>query len=113
MRLTSLLLLTPLLVSAMPEASRERSAEVDARDALNARDLNPDLTKRACKDVGCKCKSGHGGVWCANCMTGGTYVVTTLGSGSVSDVYQCSSSGGCCDFGYASDCKDGATGRCG
>lgn len=112
MRFTSLLILAPLLVSAMPEASRERT-DVDPRDALNARDLEPNLTKRACKDVGCKCKSGHGGVWCANCMTGGTYVVTTLGSGSVSDVYQCSDSGGCCDFGYASDCKDGATGRCG
>ena len=121
MRLTAFLLLAPFLVAAMPEPVREIDARiipdtspVEAGDALEARDLNPDLTKRACKSNGCKCLKGYPGVWCGNCVRNGAWVVEILGSsGSQEHVYQCSSGGGCCDYGYATDCKGGATGRCG
>ena len=47
-------------------------------------------------------------------MRNGAWVVELLGSGgSQEHVYQCNSNGGCCDYGYATDCKGGATGRCG
>jgi hypothetical protein len=56
-------------------------------------------------------------VYCANCKTksGSPYfVVDKLGSGgSVDHVYQCKGSADCCDYGYATKCKNGAAGRCG
>lgn len=74
------------------------------------------LTFNPCQQ--CVCLSGsHGksGVFCADCWNSaaGNWQVVDLGSGTESDVYQCNTSGGCCDYGYASDCKNGATGRCG
>lgn len=102
-----LLIAAPLLAFA---------AERDPRVAedLMAREEPFALDKRACKANGCKCKSGYAGVYCANCPSGGGWVVSKLGSGgSTSHVYQCDGSGGCCDYGKANDCAGGATGRCG
>ena len=69
------------------------------------------LDKRACSYNGCACVSGlAAGVYCGNCVVGaGTYAVRTKRVSS--HAYQCNSSGGCCDYGVASDCgKSGA--RC-
>ncbi|KAM7219536.1 hypothetical protein V8F06_005091 [Rhypophila decipiens] len=120
--LKSLLLITPLAVSVMalatPDlADREAEAEMEPAMTLNlARDLGlADLSKRACKDNGCKCRKNFGGVWCAQCTKGGQYVVTDIGNGvnSLDHVYQCAKNGDCCDYGYATACKGGKAGRCG
>ncbi|KAF1937499.1 hypothetical protein EJ02DRAFT_515154 [Clathrospora elynae] len=67
--------------------------------------------KRACTYNGCACVSGlTSGVYCSNCVVGaGTYAIKTKGVNTYA--FQCSSSGGFCDYGVASDCgKSGA--RC-
>jgi hypothetical protein len=86
------------------------SPTFEARDALDPHD-GFTLDKRACSNNGCACVSGlSAGVYCGNCVVGaGTYAVKTK---RVSNhAFQCNSSGGCCDYGVASDCgKSGA--RC-
>lgn len=110
MLFNSIVLLAPLFAAVIAESARAPAKE---RGRLAPQGL--DLTKRACSYNGCTCQSGYAGVYCANCVgSDGEYVVIELGSsGSISDVYQCNGSGGCCDYGYASDCANGATGRCG
>lgn len=79
-----------------------------ATDSLS--DSNP-FAKRACTYNGCACVSGlKAGVYCGNCIVGaGTYAVKTKRVST--HAFQCSSSGGCCDYGVASDCGK-AGGRC-
>ena len=111
MLLKTLLLVVPLLVAAAPElepAARDTSGLIDG-------DLESlGLKARDCDYNGCKCLTNHEGVWCAQCKDGGQYVVRSLGDGGATDhVYQCNKNGNCCDFGYATKCKDGKAGRCG
>lgn len=109
MQLRLLFLAVPLLAAAT-----ERDPRDDVTIAPRSDLEGLPLEKRACTSNGCKCRSGFAGVYCAQCRSGGSYVVSNLGSGgSISHVYQCSGSGGCCNYGYASDCAGGATGRCG
>jgi hypothetical protein len=63
-----------------------------------------DLTKRACNENGCACvRSLQPGVYCGNCVVGaGTYAIKTKRVRN--HAFQCNSSGGCCDYGVASDC---------
>lgn len=133
--LKSLLVLSPLLVSVLavaaaapdsdnlhvatrePEASSSLEEEESTMSLNLARDLGlADLTKRACDDKsGCKCRKNYEGVWCAQCVRGGKYVVTKLGKNddNLDHVYQCNKNGNCCDYGYATKCKNGKAGRCG
>jgi hypothetical protein len=72
------------------------------------------MDKRACTYNGCACVSGlASGVYCGNCVVGaGTYAVRTKRVNT--HAFQCSSTGGCCDYGVASDCgKAGARCRSG
>ncbi|KAK5654219.1 hypothetical protein OQA88_7394 [Cercophora sp. LCS_1] len=69
------------------------------------------LVERACSDNGCKCVRGLSqGVYCGNCVVGaGTFAISTK---RVSNhAFECNSSGGCCDYGKASDCGT-ARARC-
>ncbi|OIW26240.1 hypothetical protein CONLIGDRAFT_634541 [Coniochaeta ligniaria NRRL 30616] len=86
-------------------------ALVTSAATLNTR--NPDtntlgprgeLLGRACSSNGCKCVSGlEQGVYCGNCVVGaGTYAVKTKRVNS--HAFECNPSGGCCDYGKASDC---------
>jgi hypothetical protein len=60
----------------------------------------PELEKRACKYNGCKCQKGtRAGVYCGFCDA-----VINAGSGSFTDVFQCNSAGGCCDYGPRTSC---------
>ncbi|KAF1848281.1 uncharacterized protein K460DRAFT_247729, partial [Cucurbitaria berberidis CBS 394.84] len=63
-----------------------------------------ELDKRACSSNGCACVSGlTQGVYCGNCIVGaGTYAVKT--KRVKKHAFECSASGGCCDYGVASDC---------
>ena len=83
--------------------SQERNSINDPLDLSN-RDNTLALDKRACSYNGCACVSGlTAGVYCGNCVVGaGTYAVRTKRVSS--HAYQCNSSGGCCDYGVASDC---------
>jgi len=59
-----------------------------------------ELEKRACSYNGCKCKVGtRAGLYCGYCDA-----VTNSGSGLFSDVFQCNSKGGCCDYGPRKSC---------
>lgn len=109
MQLRILFLAVPLLAAATERDPRD-DISMDAHSDLEALPLE----KRACTANGCKCRSGFAGVYCAQCVSGGSYIVTDIGHpSSLSDVYQCDGSGGCCDYGKASACASGATGRCG
>ncbi|KAJ9156831.1 hypothetical protein NKR19_g4149 [Coniochaeta hoffmannii] len=70
----------------------------------NSLDSRGVLVGRACSSNGCKCVSGLAqGVYCGNCVVGaGTYAVKT--KRVASHAFECSPSGGCCDYGKASDC---------
>jgi hypothetical protein len=77
--------------------------EHEARDSV--------LAERACSSNGCKCVTGLvQGVYCGNCVVGaGTYAIKTKRVNT--HAFECNPSGGCCDYGTASDCgKSGA--RC-
>lgn len=64
-----------------------------------------DLSKRACKNNGCKCQKVSQGQYCGLCWRNNDFIVTKLGTGGAwNHVYECNSSGGCCDYGYAKDC---------
>lgn len=62
------------------------------------------LVGRACVANGCKCAIGlKQGVYCGNCVVGaGTYAVSTKRVRT--HAFECNPSGGCCDYGVASDC---------
>ncbi|KAF2031920.1 hypothetical protein EK21DRAFT_50252, partial [Setomelanomma holmii] len=62
------------------------------------------LDKRACSYNGSACVKGlTAGVYCGNCVVGaGTYAIKIKRVSS--HAFQCSSPGGCCDYGTASDC---------
>ncbi|KAK1753017.1 hypothetical protein QBC47DRAFT_387558 [Echria macrotheca] len=98
MKLNSLILLFSSL-AAITEATGTENSPADG------------LAKRACDSNGCKCVKGlQQGVYCGNCVVGaGTYAISAK---RVSNhAYECNPSGGCCDYGKASDC--GTTrGRC-
>lgn len=73
-----------------------------ARDVQEAHEGK--LDKRACSYNGCACVSGlTQGVYCGNCVVGaGTFAIKT--KRVKNHAFECSSSGGCCDYGVASDC---------
>lgn len=62
------------------------------------------LVKRACRDTGCKCVRGlPQGVYCGNCVVGaGTFTVSK--NRVLNNAFECSPSGGCCNYGFARDC---------
>lgn len=100
MRLSLVLSLASL---ALATANPEPAADLLTRDS--------ELTRRDCKANGCKCVSGlTAGIYCGNCVVGaGTYAIKS--KRVESHVYQCNASGGCCDYGAASDCG-GKNARC-
>ncbi|KAJ0162089.1 hypothetical protein CTA2_5131 [Colletotrichum tanaceti] len=102
MRLTAALTLVFLAATAHagvsqaaePYALAER-ADSDELVPMLEKKEEPGLEKRACNYNGCKCKPA--------------YVVTTK---RVSNhIFECSPSGNCCSYGYASDCG-GSGARC-
>lgn len=100
MRLSLVLTLASL---ALATASPEPAVDLSARE--------PELTPRDCNANGCKCVTGlQAGIYCGNCVVGaGTYAISA--KRVASHVYQCNSSGGCCDYGPATDCG-GKGARC-
>ncbi|KAK1831423.1 hypothetical protein QBC39DRAFT_306783 [Podospora conica] len=102
----SLLFLVPA-VMGLATADLPKAVE----EPLEARALEP----RACSANGCRCDSTRHrspqGQFCGNCRwPDGAWVITAK---RVSNhVYECNSSGGCCDYGVAKDCGT-ASGRCG
>jgi hypothetical protein len=103
----TVLTLVILRASASPAIANQFIAH---RDGLDPHDGNV-FEKRACSNNGCACVSGlAAGVYCGNCVVGaGTYAVRTKRVNG--HAFQCNASGGCCDYGVASDCgKAGA--RC-
>jgi hypothetical protein len=99
MQLKVILLFTSLAAAAVLDPLAARDGEVEAREALPL-----ELVPRACTANGCKCVLGLSqGVYCGNCVVGaGTYAIKTKRVNS--HAFECSSSGGCCDYGAASDC---------
>ncbi|SPN99910.1 uncharacterized protein DNG_02762 [Cephalotrichum gorgonifer] len=95
MRLSSVLFFASL---ALGTALNQDSADLSAREA------SPELVPRACSANGCKCVKGLAqGVYCGNCVVGaGTYAISA--KRVANHAYECNSSGGCCDYGKASDC---------
>ncbi|KAK2046006.1 hypothetical protein LZ31DRAFT_552719 [Colletotrichum somersetense] len=85
--------------------SDELVASLDKKEELG-------LERRACSYNGCKCNSrGRQLTVCGNCVwsDNGAYVVTTK---RVSNhIFECSPSGNCCSYGYATDCG-GSGARC-
>jgi hypothetical protein len=70
----------------------ERAAEVDGTV----------LTKRACKENGCKCKKGTPqGQYCGMCSE---VIGQGKGGNFVEDIFECNKKGGCCDYGYNKNC---------
>lgn len=85
---------------------------VEARDVTPATPLLDKLSKRACSYNGCKCNSrGNQMTVCGNCVWSdtGSYVVTS--KRVLNHIFECSPSGDCCDYGYATDCGSSG-GRC-
>ncbi len=61
-----------------------------------------DLTKRACKNNGCKCKvRTPQGQYCGRCSA-----VTDRGTNGwyTRDIFECNPEGGCCTYGLNTDC---------
>lgn len=114
MRLSfALTLLTATLGLASPV--EENSAPQEVSVPMEARDLDTlaatPLEKRACSSNGCKCVKGlRQGQYCGACVWKGDYVISA--KRVLNHIYECSPSGGCCDYGKASDCNTGS-GRCG
>jgi hypothetical protein len=73
--------------------------------------LPADLEPCACVANGRACLLGLvQGVYRGNCVVGaGSYAIKT--DRVLNNVYECNPEGGCCDYGYASDC-DTTHGRC-
>ncbi|KAK1762849.1 hypothetical protein QBC33DRAFT_623412 [Phialemonium atrogriseum] len=84
-------------ISSEVDAKIKRDAEVEVRDVEGR-----GLEKRACKKNGCKCKKGtKQGSYCGLCSA-----VTAAGDGWFTrDIFECNSSGGCCDYGTSSVCS--------
>lgn len=68
-----------------------------------------ELLGHVCSVNGCHCITGLLGAYCGNCafpsangQTAGTYAIST--KRVESHLHECSPSGGCCDYGPASDC---------
>jgi hypothetical protein len=93
----SILILTALLTSTA-------ALNMHNPGTNNNLDTRGELFGRACSSNGCKCVTGlEQGVYCGNCVVGaGTYAVKT--KRVASHAFECSPSGGCCDYGKASDC---------
>ena len=109
MRLTTILSLASLALSASASPAADNQAIDD--DSSWGGVAPRELTPRACVANGCKCVKGlKAGIYCGNCVVGaGTYAVSA--KRVAGHAYQCNASGGCCDYGAASDCgKSGA--RC-
>lgn len=60
---------------------------------------------RSCTNVGCYCQGAHQGQYCGYCAQ-------VLGNWVSNNVYECSPSGACCDYGYRASCANGQ-GPCG
>lgn len=97
--------------ASVPQAIEVPVAAVEARDLVaEAEEAHAMLTKRACTK-GCKCMKGlRQGQYCGNCVLEGKYVITSKRYNN--HVYECSPSGGCCDYGKAKDCGTSKA-RCG
>jgi len=68
-------------------------------------DYRMTLKKRACDYNGCECDSrGKQLTVCGNCRWGkdGPYAVTR--KRVENHIFECSPTGNCCDYGYATDC---------
>ncbi|KAH8728316.1 hypothetical protein GQ44DRAFT_824155 [Phaeosphaeriaceae sp. PMI808] len=92
-----------LLLASIPLAFSSPTPD----NTLQVREAAPvELVARACKNNKCKCKSGtKQGQYCGICDQ-----VTNLGNGgSLFDIYECNSSGGCCDYGDSSICINDLT----
>ena len=108
------LVLVSLLVSGLAKAidSTDTGPEALAprlESDLEA-DVRPDKLVECPKGNGCKCsRVPAGDQYCGLCAE-----VTDYGrGGDWSHVYECNKSGGCCDYGVASDCKAKKNMRCG
>jgi hypothetical protein len=112
MQLINLLLALPILALAAPSADSEAN-----NYGLSNMAMDELLDKRACDYNGCKCDTRNNrkpqGQFCGGChWSNGDWVITAKRVNS--HVYECSPTGKCCDYGYASDCaKQDGTGRCG
>ncbi|RYP42872.1 hypothetical protein DL768_010166 [Monosporascus sp. mg162] len=90
--------------------SRPRDLGVHKRMAVNRDAQVPaleerGLEKRQCDNTaGCQCQWVDQGQYCGVCWSGSGYTVTYLGTGDWNHVYECNPDGGCCDYGYATDC---------
>ncbi|KAL6895128.1 hypothetical protein GGI43DRAFT_411879 [Trichoderma evansii] len=107
-------LIAPLASAAVAGVDVEARAEVEAVAQVEERSLLP-LDKRSCVANGCKCSTLYPlkqGQYCGNCVwsNGAGYIITAKRVNN--HVYECNPSGGCCDYGVASDCGSG-TARCG
>lgn len=94
--------LSTLLLVALTSAAIIEPKEPNLSN-LQARHEN-ELFGRSCSSNGCKCVSGlEQGVYCGNCVVGaGTYAIKT--KRVAKHAFECNPSGGCCDYGTASDC---------
>ncbi len=96
-------LATPIENASSPH---EASVPMEVRD-LDSLAATP-LEKRACSSNGCKCVTGlRQGQYCGACVWKGDYVITA--KRNLNHIYECSPSGGCCDYGTASDCTSNSS----
>ncbi|KAF7503115.1 hypothetical protein GJ744_004292 [Endocarpon pusillum] len=126
MRFTAVvLLLAPFLVAAIAEPAPEAATMPMLADQLEAREAIPEpvaepaseavpanpLVRRKCTYNGCKCQKLPQGQYCGNCVliSDGTYAVTYKRVNN--HIFECNPQGGCCDYGYATDCG-GLNARC-
>lgn len=117
MRFTALILLAPLLVAAAAEPAPDAATVPMVADQVEAREAAPEaapeaeLVRRECKYNGCKCQKLPQGQYCGNCVliSDGTYAVTKKRVNN--HIFECNEQGGCCDYGYATDCG-GLNARC-
>ena len=99
-------LATPIEDASIPQ---EVSVPMEVRDVDSL--VATPLEKRACSSNGCKCVKGlRQGQYCGACVWKGDYVISA--KRNLKHIYECSPSGGCCDYGTSSDCNTGH-GRCG
>lgn len=101
------------LANAVDSQLEANAAELQVRNDAGDDDdtLAPTLDKRACKSNGCECIVGlKQGQYCGSCTvriengaTDWRYVIYSKRVDS--HIYECSSSGDCCDYGPSSDCS--------
>lgn len=125
MRFAALLLLAFLLVAAAAEPAPDAATVPMVADQVEAREAAPEaapeavpetapavkLVRRKCTYNGCKCQKLPQGQYCGNCVLikDGTYAVTYKRVNN--HIFECNPQGGCCDYGYATDCG-GLNARC-